>query len=89
MAEILAREFNYQGYGVKTKVVQRRPDDFNHLEPEEQEALVHRGYFYKIDRSKSEKLLGLTYTKDFDKVITDMAYSLIESGVISDHRSKE
>jgi len=43
----------------------------------------------KLDNSKSKEILKIKYTENFDKVLTDMGYSLIESGVCPDKRKKK
>jgi len=41
-----------------------------------------KGSMKNWSRSKSEKLLGIKYAPDFGKVLTEMAYSMLEKGAL-------
>lgn len=88
LIEVYRKEFEPLGYGpISSEIKHFRPENFDDLSPEEKETKEMLGVRYSVSREKSEKVLELKYDDDFDQILIDFAYSLIESGVIEDKRT--
>lgn len=82
IAQVLAKEFKSQGYNVPTIncpnfVLQLR----SLYDKEVKKYLPQVGKIFKLDNTKMKETLGIT-PKECKETIIDMAYSLIEAGVI-------
>ena len=82
VAKILKKEFANKGYKIPTRKVGKCPLKFAALfDSEVRLVLDYVGKFYRIDNSKSVEVLGMKYI-GIEESLIEMAYSLIEHGIV-------
>ena len=86
IAQILQKEFNKQGFNIKCKPIGKCPLKFvSVFDCQVKMLLPMIGVFWRFDNSRSKEDLGIQYT-DAEKTIIDMAYTLIDFGIVPDAR---
>ena len=87
-AQILAKEFEPQGFKIPTKTLGKCPIYIASLwDPQARLLLNYIGYHIRVNNQRSIDVLGLKYT-DVEESLKTMAYALIEVGTVKDKRKK-